>query len=262
MILFTQLRDNEGLNMLSKDTIASLLKDTSAKVCVYDTVTSTNDVAKELCKTFDGNFLVIAEEQTSGRGRQGKSFFSPRGSGIYFSFVADTSSPAFNSTGVTCAVAVATARAIEKLTDLNVKIKWVNDIYIEDKKVCGILVQSVSENGVIKKLIIGVGVNVSTVDFPTEIKDIATSLNKTIDRNILTAEIVNNISELILSPSEEYLNEYESRSNVIGKEITYFQDNIPHYATAVGIDRDGGLIVESEGKRTTLTSGEISVRFR
>ncbi len=248
--------------MLDKNIIASLLDDSSVKVCVYDTVTSTNDVAKELCKTTDGRVLIVAEEQTNGRGRQGKSFFSPKGSGLYFSLVLDTYSPAFEFTGVTCAVAVATARAIEKLTDLKVKIKWVNDIYIEDKKVCGILVQAVSENSVIKKLIIGVGINVSTVDFPDEIKGIAASLNKNIDRNILTAEIANNISELIFRNPDEYIVEYKEKSNVIGKEITYLQNNILYTAKAVDIDSNGGLVVEKDGERITLTSGEISVRFR
>lgn len=248
--------------MLNKDILSSLLDSPYVKICVYDTVTSTNDIAKELCKTYDGTILVTAEAQTNGRGRQGKSFFSPKGSGLYFSLVLDTNSPAFEFTGVTCAVAVAVARAIEKLTNLSVKIKWVNDIYIEDKKVCGILVQAVSENSVVKKLIIGVGINISTVDFPDDIKNIATSLNKSVDHNILTAEIVNNISELILKNPDEYIDEYKERSNVIGKEITYFRNNIAHMAKAIGIDSNGGLIVDKDGEQITLTSGEISVRFR
>ena len=153
------------------------------------------------------------------------------------------------------------ARAIEKLCSLNVKIKWVNDIYIENKKVCGILVQSVSENGIVKKLIVGVGINISTVDFPDEIKDIAVSLGKKIDRNILAAEIANNISELIFDDPEKYIGEYKEKSNVIGKDITYFKDNIPHTAQAVDIDKKGGLVVLENGNKITLTSGEITVRF-
>ncbi len=246
--------------MLDKRKISSLIKD-PVEVFVFDTVTSTNDVAKELCKESEECILVVADGQTNGRGRQGKSFFSPNGSGLYFSMVFSTDSPAFEFTGVTCAVAVACTRAIEKLTDLNVKIKWVNDIYIESKKVCGILVQSVSENGIVKKLIVGVGINISTVDFPNEIKDIAVSLGKEIDRNVLAAEIANNISELIFSNPEEYIGEYKEKSNVIGKEITYFKDNISHNAQAVDIDEKGGLVVLENGKKITLTSGEITVRF-
>lgn len=246
--------------MLNEGKISSLIHN-PVKVFVFDTVTSTNDIAKELCKDNKGDILVVADGQTNGRGRQGKSFFSPSGSGLYFSMVFNTDSPAFNFTGVTCAVAVACARAIEKLCNLNVKIKWVNDIYIENKKVCGILVQSVSENGIVKKLIVGVGVNISTVDFPDEIKDIAVSLGRDIDRNVLTAEIANNISELIFDDPEKYIGEYKEKSNVIDREITYFKDNIPHTAQAVDIDKKGGLVVLENGNKITLTSGEITVRF-
>lgn len=246
--------------MLDKGKISSLIN-SSVKVFVFDTVTSTNDVAKELCKDNEECILVVADGQTNGRGRQGKSFFSPSGSGLYFSMVFNTDSPAFEFAGVTCAVAVACARAIDKLCDLNVKIKWVNDIYIENKKVCGILVQSLSENAIVKKLIVGVGINISTVDFPDEIKDIAISLGNKIDRNILAAEIANNISELIFSNPEKYIGEYKEKSNVIGKEITYFKDNVPHTAEAIDIDEKGGLVVFENGEKITLTSGEITVRF-
>lgn len=246
--------------MLSKEKIRSLIND-SIDVFVYDTVTSTNDIAKELCKENKKCILVAADGQTNGRGRQGKSFFSPKGSGLYFSIVYNTDSPAFEFTGVTCAVGVACARAIRKLTSLDAKIKWVNDIYIDNKKVCGILVQSVSENGIVKKLIIGVGINVSTIDFPDDIKEIAASLGQEIDRNILTAEIANNISELIFKDPVEYISEYKELSNVIGKDIRYLKDNVWHEAQAVDIDSRGGLVVLENGETVTLTSGEISVRF-
>ncbi len=246
--------------MLSKEKIRSLIND-SIDVFVYDTVTSTNDIAKELCKENKKCILVAADGQTNGRGRQGKSFFSPKGSGLYFSIVYNTDSPAFEFTGVTCAVGVACARAIRKLTSLDAKIKWVNDIYIDNKKVCGILVQSVSENGIVKKLIIGVGINVSTIDFPDDIKEIAASLGQEIDRNILTAEIANNISELIFKDPVEYISEYKELSNVIGKDIRYLKDNVWHEAQAADIDSRGGLVVLENGETVTLTSGEISVRF-
>lgn len=246
--------------MLSKESISTLINE-RVGVYVYDTVTSTNDVARELCSD-DGCILVVADGQTNGKGRQGKSFFSPHDSGLYFSLAIDTDSPAFDFTGVTCAVAVAVSRAVLKVAETETKIKWVNDLYLGDRKVCGILVQAVSENGRIRKLIIGVGINISTIDFPDEIKDIAGSLGKNIDRNVLTAESVNNILELIFAKSEEYIDEYRSKSNVIGREITYIQNGISHTATAVDIDQKGGLVVRNTKETITLTSGEISVRFR
>lgn len=246
--------------MLSKESISTLINE-RVDVYVYDTVTSTNDVARELCSD-DGCILVVADGQTNGKGRQGKSFFSPHDSGLYFSLAIDTDSPAFDFTGVTCAVAVAVSRAVLKVAETETKIKWVNDLYLGDRKVCGILVQAVSENGRIRKLIIGVGINISTIDFPDEIKDIAGSLGKNVDRNVLTAESVNNILDLIFAKSEEYIDEYRSKSNVIGREITYIQNGISHTATAVDIDKKGGLVVRNTKETITLTSGEISVRFR
>ncbi len=246
--------------MLSKESISTLINE-RISVYVYDTVTSTNDVARELCND-DGCILVVADGQTNGRGRQGKSFFSPHDSGLYFSLAIDTDSPAFDFTGVTCAVAVAVSRAVKKVAETDVKIKWVNDLYLRDRKICGILVQAVSENSKILKLIIGVGINISTIDFPDEIKDIAGSLDKNVDRNVLTAESVNNILELIFANPDEYIDEYRNNSNVIGKEITYIQNGTSHKATAIDIDKKGGLVVKKDGEIITLTSGEISVRFR
>ena len=246
--------------MLDRERIIAKLNDKTAEVLVFDTVGSTNDVAKELCK--DGRqHLVVANAQTNGRGRQGKSFFSPEGSGLYFSLTVNTDKPDFSFTGVTCAAAVACTRAIEKLTALRPQIKWVNDIYVDNKKVCGILVQAVTENGRITRLIIGIGVNVSTSDFPEEIKNIAGSLGNSVDRSILTAEIVNNILELLMQEPCLYIGEYKSKSNVLGREIIYIKDGIRHHATAVDIDGAGGLVVEEGQDKITLTSGEISLRF-
>ena len=247
--------------MLSRDKIESLINNKKIEIHVFDTVTSTNDVARELCKATCNPVLVIADSQTNGRGRQGKSFFSPENSGLYFSFTYDTNAPDFDFTGLTCAVAIAVTRAVEKLTALTPKIKWVNDIYLNNKKVAGILVRSVSENNVIKKIIVGIGVNISTVQFPDELKSIAGSLGAELDRNILAAEIVNNAEELFERKPDSYLDEYRRKSNVIGKEIIYIRDNIPHNALAVDIDSTGGLVVEENGEKITLTSGEISLRF-
>ncbi len=247
--------------MLDRTKIEGLLFDKDTEILIFDTVGSTNDVAKELCKTGNRPYLVIADSQTSGRGRQGKSFFSPEGSGLYFSLTVNTDSPDFDFTGITCAVSVACARAIETLTGLKPQIKWVNDLYLDGRKVCGILVQSVTENSRLTKLVIGVGINISTADFPDEIRNIAGSLNKKVDRSILAAEAVNNIRNLISRTPDEYIGEYKAKSIVIGKEIVYFLNNTAHSATAVDIDEKGGLVVIENGRKTTLTSGEISLRF-
>ncbi len=247
--------------MLDRDKIIEFLSDKQTEVMVFDTVGSTNDLAKELCQRDKKQYLVVANSQTNGRGRQGKTFFSPKDSGLYFSLTVNTDSPDFDFTGITCAVAVACVRAIEKFTDIKTHIKWVNDVYIEDKKVCGILVQAVNENNRVSKLVIGVGINISTTDFPEEIRDIAGALGKKIDRSIFAAEIVNNIRELLNCKPRKYLGEYRQKSNVLGKEIIYFQNNIPHTAKAVDIDETGGLVVDENGEKSTLKSGEISLKI-
>lgn len=221
-------------------------------VFVYDTIGSTNVEAREIAKQVDTNIIVCSEEQTQGKGRQGKSFYSPKNTGLYFSVVLPRSE---NTVNITCLTAVAVTRAIEKLTDLKPQIKWVNDIYVDGKKVCGILVQAIENN----RLVIGIGVNISTADFPYEISDSASSLNRDIDRNELLAEIVKNISVL---ESIDFTDEYRQKSCVIGKPITYYENNIPHDATAVDINGQCGLIVEESGKTKTLTSGEITIRVK
>ena len=138
----------------------------------YEITDSTNQRAKEYIKTHEfDRMLFVANEQTAGRGRLGKSFFSPKDTGIYMSFAFKSDRPLCDIVHITTASAVAVARAIEEHTTYRTAIKWVNDIYINDKKVCGILCESTGGY-----IIIGVGVNVTTSDFPDDISDVADSL--------------------------------------------------------------------------------------
>lgn len=241
---------------LCAEKIKSLLV-TGAEVFVYDTVSSTNLIAQELADKTDKPVIVAAESQTDGRGRSGKSFFSPP-TGLYFSLVTHPKSDFALMTTVTCGTAVAVTRAVEKLTGLHPEIKWVNDIFIDGRKVCGILCRAVGGNGRVNHLVTGVGVNISTKDFPDDIKNTAGSLNRAVDKNILAAEIANNI----LTLSDGYMDEYRQKSCVIGKKIIYYKNSVPFEAQAIGIDDNGGLIVFDGKEKTTLTGGEISVRLK
>lgn len=241
---------------LCAEKIKSLL-DTQAEVFVYDTVSSTNLIAQELAEKFDKPVIVAAESQTEGRGRSGKKFFSPP-TGLYFSIVTHPKSDFKSMTTVTCATAVAVTRAVEKLTGLHPEIKWVNDIFIDGRKVCGILCRAVGGNGRVNHLVTGVGINISTKDFPDDIKNTAGSLNRAVDKNIFAAEIANNI----LSLGDGYMDEYREKSCVIGKKIVYYKNSEPLEAQAVGIDDNGGLIVFDGKEKTTLTGGEISVKLK
>lgn len=228
-----------------------------AEVFTFNTIDSTNIYAEKIAREVEKPTVIAAESQTDGRGRNGKTFFSPD-TGLYLSLITHPKSDFSSLTTVTCGTAVAVCRAIEKLTSLSPRIKWVNDIFLDNRKVCGILCRALGGNGKVEQLITGVGINIHTANFPDEIKETAGSLDVEIDRNLLTAEIINQIMKL---PESDYMDEYREKSCVIGKEINYFIDGNAYKGKAVDVDSRGGLVVESNGKLLTLTGGEITVRL-
>ena len=169
---------------------------------------------------------------------------------------------------ITTAAAVAVCLAIDKFTIHEPKIKWVNDIYINDKKVCGILTEAVTdiENGTISNVIVGIGLNVKTELFPTELKEIAgsifTSTENNCIRNQLSAEIINNILTMCGNLEDRtFLEIYKEKSMIIGEKIKYLKNNQWFEGYAHDIDEFGGLVVfHDDGHKEILHSGEISVR--
>ena len=165
---------------------------------------------------------------------------------------------------VTTSVAVAICQVIERLTNQKPQIKWVNDIYLNDKKICGILTEAVSdfELGIIQNIIIGIGVNLRPQDFPPDLMQ-AASLNLTdVSRNEIIASIVNAVQKALAHLKEpQWLEEYRYRSVILGKEISFEQNGVVNYATAIDIDSAGGLVIRlQDGTTTVLNSGEITVR--
>lgn len=230
----------------------------------YPSTDSTNNACKRLLADGrDGMFLVVADMQTAGRGRQGKSFYSPAQSGIYFSLVLRPQAALQNAVTATTAAAVAVCRAIETLTDKKPKIKWVNDVYLDNKKICGILTEAITnfEEGIVDSVIVGIGININTNNFPSEVEN-GGCLNANVNKNELIGEVVN---ELILIANGDYarfIDYYRSHSLVIGKKIKFIKNNVITSATAIAIDETGGLVVELEdGTQQILRSGEISIRF-
>lgn len=229
----------------------------------YATVDSTNNACKRLLADGKkGKFVVAADTQTAGRGRQGKSFYSPAQSGIYFSLVLRPHTSLRNTVTATTAAAVAVCKAIESLTDKKPKIKWVNDVYLDGKKICGILTEAITniEEGIIDSVIIGIGVNISTSDFPCEVEN-AGCLDASVNKNKLIAEIVRELDLIAGGDYKRFIDYYRSHSLVLGQKIRFIQNNISTDATAVAIDETGGLEVELDsGERKVLRSGEISIR--
>ena len=255
---------------LSADIIFENMKSRARKlqIVLLDRIDSTNNEAKRmLADGFCGDAVIIANEQTNGRGRLGRTFYSPKNTGIYMSFIIQTELPLSDAVTVTTAASVAAARAIEKVTGIIPGIKWVNDIYINGKKVCGILTEAVSdfETATARSVIIGIGVNISTTDFPDEIKSVAASLGTSNPiRNLLIAEIANELTNICLdlTDTSSFMDYYKSHSILIGREIDFYKNNIRYSGTAEDIDNKGGLVVKlNDGGVTTLSSGEVTVRL-
>lgn len=242
--------------------------ETKIPVFTYKTTDSTNVQAKLfLAQNKCDRALFAAEEQTAGRGRLGRSFYSPYGTGIYMSYVFSPNTEVANAVSVTAAASVAVVDALEKLCGVHPMIKWVNDIYLDNKKLCGILTEAVTncETGIAEHIIIGIGINFSTEGFPREIKRNVCSLPSSVGvtRNALIACISDNLSELSDDlENKSFFNAYREHMLVLGKDITYYENGKAHRAHAVDVDCSGGLVVcDGDGNERILRSGEITVRL-
>ncbi len=251
--------------MLNKSEILSHLKTENVKVCCYDETESTSTLSRQLINGGEtGKLVITAERQTGGRGRNGKSFYSLNDGSVYMSVVLHPNLEFADAVGVTTAAAVAVNRAIELVTGKVTDIKWVNDLYYEGKKICGILCEAVASKGIVSSVIVGVGINLAECSFPDELKDIAGSLSCD---SSLRAQLVAAVADGLFSLefgalSDEILGEYRRKSMVIGKKIDFYINGEKNTATAVGIDAQGGLIIEkSDGSTDVLRSGEISLRL-
>ncbi len=234
------------------------------KIDLYECVNSTNTLMKELAKEGVPEFsVIIAEQQSGGRGRLGRTFHSPKGSGVYMSILLRPGER-LNPLYITTYAAVCCARAFEKLVNKKTYIKWVNDIYVDGKKVCGILTESsLGENGY---AILGIGVNVTVPDggFPDDIKDRAGALFEKEKEHMRENVVVQILNEFITAYNKcekvEILNQYRQKSLVTGKRIDIIENDTVEQATAVGIDDEFALIVKKDdGKLCTLNSGDVSI---
>ncbi len=259
-------------DILSTESIRPYLKGkaTGFILDVRQCVTSTNTLAKALAaEGAKEGTVIIASEQTEGRGRLGRSFYSPGSTGIYLSLILRPKLNLEDSLLITTGTAVAVAKAIEKTAGVKAGIKWVNDIFVEGRKVCGILTEASIdfENGGLEYAVVGIGVNVSTADFPDSIQGIAGSLftSKPEDQpitSLLAAEILNQMAECMDTLTDrKYLLEYRKRQIIIGKNILVLKGKESRPAKAIAIDDQARLIVEYEdGTQETLSSGEVSIR--
>lgn len=238
------------------------------RLAIYDTIDSTNNAAKLLAKNgAPHGSAVVACRQTAGKGRLGRSFYSPDAQGIYMTVILRPQSSAEHYMLITSAASVAVARAIELVAGIKVQIKWVNDLIFKGKKLCGILTESAFlPDATLDYVVVGIGINISTGCFPPELSEKATSLAAAgcdeIDSNRLIAEILNQLEQVYGQlETREFLAEYKARSCVLGKTVRVVRGEDSYEATAVDIDDNAYLSVQtSDGKRFVLSSEEISIK--
>ena len=236
---------------------------------LHSQLDSTNLRAKALAAAGAPHGLIVAaDSQTAGRGRLGRSFFSPPHTGMYVSFLLRPSCSAEQASMITSLAAVAAAEAIESLVQAQIHIKWVNDLYIGSRKICGILSEAGMgmEAGQLDYVVVGIGVNVGRIAFPPELQDIAGSIGNETgvvpDRNRLIAETANRLEALYGQlETGAFLEECRRRSNVIGRDVLVIEGGRQYPARALDIDGRGRLVVRTAEGVVSLGYGEVSLKL-
>lgn len=256
---------NRGYRLLSGDLFLpdEIEKATGLKIFFNEKSSSTQLDAKAGIEKGDPSpALYLAPSQKAARGRFSRQFFAPEAGGIYMSLHLHPELPFKQLPSYTLMAATSVVKAISRLTGIETDIKWVNDIYLDGKKVAGILTEAVSsiETGLITDVIIGMGINFHVTDFPEELQSKAASIfseKPTITRNQLISEIWNIFFNI---PKEDLIKVYKEKSLVLDRQVTFVENDITYKGIATDISDTGQLIVQLEdGQEKVLNSGEISL---
>ena len=238
----------------------------------FDTIDSTNDEARKMARNgAPHGTVLIADHQTGGHGRRGRSFHSPAGYGIYMSVVLRPRCVPTELMHLTCATAVAMCDAIESVVQIRPAIKWTNDLVWGKRKLGGILTElGFTKSGRVDYAIIGIGINCQQTqqDFPEDIAAIAGSLSmiqqRDVDNAAVAAAMIRSLQEMdahLLSGKAQILSQYRKDCMTLGQEIVLIRGEEKRYGIAREIDPDGALVVEFQsGAVETVSSGEVSVR--
>ena len=268
---------NKGYALVSEGTVLNelvmkkyLTSAPERKVHIFDIIDSTNNYAKKLAS--DGapsGTTVVSDMQTAGKGRLDRRFVSPAGGSIYMSVILRPDTDLKSSQLITSCIAAAAAQAVDKVCGTDVKIKWVNDLYLNGKKICGILTEaSINfESGGLDYAVAGIGINLRSIKetLPEELLEKATSIEdetgKIPPRSRLIAEILNNLDKYLDElESKSFLDEYRRRSFIIGKHVAVSKFSDERTALALGISDDAGLIVRYDDQtEEILNSGEARI---
>lgn len=241
------------------------------EVLYFDTIDSTNTKAQELAeKGYPSGTLVVADKQESGKGRRGRSWVSPSGTGIFMTLMIKPDINPNNASMLTLVAALAVAKAITSVTGEEAMIKWPNDIVVNGKKVCGILTEMNAQFDYINNIVVGVGINVHNESFPEEISQMASSLmieagGKRFHRAQIIAETMLYFEQyydtfLKTQDLSALVREYDELLVNRNKSVRVLDPKEPFDGKAMGITPKGELIVDTWESRKLVSSGEVSVR--
>ena len=240
------------------------------EIYYFDSIDSTNTKAKELAEEgHPSGTLVVADRQTAGKGRRGRSWESPTGIGIFMTLMLKPEINPNNASMLTLVAAMATTRAIRRVTGVPAMIMWPNDIVMNGKKVCGILTEMSAQFDYINHIVIGIGINVHNEDFSEEIAKTASSLYLESGQHIHRASLIEAFLEEFEDVYAEYLKtedmeglqkEYDAMLVNRGRQVCVLDPKEPFEGKAMGITKKGELIVDTWESRKLVSSGEVSVR--
>lgn len=253
---------------LDENTIQQDLPCFYKKITILKEVDSTNEEMKRLSSSLQEGDILLAECQTKGKGRSGRLFHSPKHNGMYMSIFLKPTFSITQSLKITACTSCAVYDAIKELYNLDASIKWVNDVFIKDKKIAGILCEASLEMNTasLDYMIIGIGLNIHTYEQIEELKTIAASIEDFTDKIVSRNEIIHKILERFYYyyrtiNENTFLPIYKQNSYVLNQTIDVYSQNEVYKAKALDIDENAHLLVEKEdGTQVLLNSGEISIR--
>lgn len=263
---------SENNDIISPCGINKYLEENRKNIIYLNEVDSTNTVLKE--KAAEGapeGTVIVTEMQTAGKGRRGKRFFSPKGCGVYFSILLRPRLKAADSVFITVAAAVAVRRAIKQLLCADTQIKWVNDVYWSNKKLCGILTEASMEieSGFLNYAVLGIGINIKPPEngYPEEFAFKTTNLSEIAYpfpddfKNKLIAEVLTQFDRLYEAlEQKDYIKEYKDASCILGRKIEILTGPYAGTAVAEDIDENANLVVRlPDGRKAVLNSGDVSI---
>ena len=245
---------------------------TSVPLTIFEEIDSTNEEAKRrVAEGVNEDFALISKTQTAGKGRKGRSFYSPKDTGIYLTYVHFSDNSIEDDLRVTVCSSVLAKRAIKEALNIECGIKWVNDLYYKEKKICGILCECILKGSMGNErnaIIVGIGINLSTSDFPEDIMYKAGSLIQDSEKEVIrkapdniVISIINGLKDFFENHNyPEIMEEYCNSSIVLGKKVELSDaKGVIASGEVTGFDEKGAIVVNCDGENQVFDSGEISL---